>query len=141
PDKLTKASIQHFLQEKERGIQSSLMLQPLDENNLHTLRRLLKDLLHTWPYTRHEAVDILPYEINSSAKLQKLAELLGNYGDQCTALDFLQPGYIEGVQQPQGRELLRNLCAQLELRKKQFRLDFFSTLLKQRQKPALLALE
>jgi len=114
PDKLSKTTIHKFLWQKIDVIESLPTLQHIKEDNLHALRKALKDILYAWPYIRYEAAEALPPEMNSPRKLKKLTGLLGNYGDQCTALDLLQPTYIEKVQDPQERELLHEACKRFE---------------------------
>jgi CHAD domain-containing protein len=133
PDKLAKTPVRKFLKHKAEEIDALLMIQPVEEDNLHNLRKTLKDLLYTWPYVKHEADTLLPPEMNTRENLEKLTELLGNYGDQCTGLDLLQPAYIDKVQDPTGQELLQSVCTQLERNKEQFMRDFFAKLLALKQ--------
>lgn len=133
PRELSKLSVKKFLRRKTHEIESLVILRPVKENNLHELRKILKDLLYNWPYVKSEAETALPFEMNSHDRLETLAGILGTYGDQCAALDLLQPGYIEKVPDARGRELLEQACIQLEHRKEHTRGHFFYTLLSLRQ--------
>jgi hypothetical protein len=110
-------------------------LQPVEENNLHKLRRALKDVLFTWNYVQEQAAKLMPYEMNTLEKLQTLTALLGAYGDQCAALDLLQPHNINKLPTAEGRSLLEKARMQFEDRKQHFRVEFFATLLNMRKQP------
>jgi CHAD domain-containing protein len=133
PKELSNISVRKFLKLKAHEIESLLIFQPVKENSLHELRKLLKGILYNWPYVDQEAETMLPFEMNGLEKLQALSDILGAYGNQCTALDLLQPAYIDNVPDVRGRELLNGARAQLEKRKEQCRLHFISTLLAIRQ--------
>jgi CHAD domain-containing protein len=133
PKELSNTTFRRFLKQKAHEIESLLIFQPVKENSLHELRKLMKGVLYTWPYVQQEAETMLPFEMNSLEKLQTLSDILGAYGNQCTALDLLQPAYIDNLPDVRGRELLNGVRAHLEKRKEQFRVHFLSTLLAMRQ--------
>ena len=101
PARLSKAGIRKFIENKVNEIKAA--------TDLHELRKLLKEILYNWPYIKHQAKGIL----YSRKELETLTEILGNYGDQCTALDLLQ-----------GHEGLGDIRAELERRKEQYEQEF-----------------
>jgi CHAD domain-containing protein len=133
PNKLSKISVRKFLRHKAEEIEGLLILRQATDNNLHALRTVLKTILYTWPFVKNEA-ELLPLEMNCQQHLQTLADVLGQYGDQCTALDFLQPSYLKRMTDEKGKEWLRLAQGQLEKRRDLYRRDFFTNLLNIRDK-------
>lgn len=135
PEKLSKLSVRRFVRQKAEEIEGFLILRQAEENNLHALRNVLKDVVYNWPYVK-AAADLLPLEMSSFEKLHALATLLGNYGDQCTALDYLQPGNINLVTDRKGQDLLRLVREAVEKRRDGLRREFFVCLLNFREQVA-----
>jgi CHAD domain-containing protein len=78
-----------------------------DETALHTARKILKDLLYTFDHIKDEAV--LPKAISGENELRSLAKALGDYRDKCIQLEFLQPEYVDKINDPNEKALLERI--------------------------------
>lgn len=70
------------------------LMQPayLPDESLHRIRKLLKDILYTWPLTAERTA--LPSTIiMSKEEVHAITEILGNFQDTCTRLDLLHAHY------------------------------------------------
>lgn len=137
PPKLSHISVSRFVRQCAGEIESLLILRRADENNLHSLRGVIKNLLFNWNYLQTNAA-LLPPEMNDYERLLGLSDILGRYGDQCTGLDLLQASYLEKVTDKSGRSTLVWVRRQLEKRRDQWRREFFAKLLNIRSKEKTL---
>jgi hypothetical protein len=68
----------------------SVDLAPLrDDQQLHAIRKALKDLLYVWPYLGNQARRLASSPFGGHAAMERDGRLLGNYMDVCVQLQFL----------------------------------------------------
>ena len=116
PDKLSEDGIKKFVIQKATSINAILVLDNPAEEDMHNLRKELKDIQYTWPYIK-EYTDLLPTGLNTHEQVHLLTELLGSYHDKCSSLDFFQPVYINSVTNENGTVALQSIREQLEKEK------------------------
>lgn len=129
PDKLSQHTLRKYVNLKADEIRTSLILKTAEEQNLHALRKLLKEAQYNWEYIKSEAERILPKGLNTYNNIHAVTNLLGLYGEQCMSLDFLQPIYTDKLRDETALELLKSARQQLEQRKKVLKNEFFILLL------------
>jgi CHAD domain-containing protein len=66
-----------------------LCAEKLSEEQLHQVRKLLKDILYTWPLTATAVGWLLPDKTLFVKACRSLTEQLGTYNDLCVIVDFL----------------------------------------------------
>ena len=116
PDKLSQDSIRTFVEQKATSINAILVLDAPAEEDLHNLRKELKDIQYTWPYIK-EYTDLLPTGLNTHEQVHFLAELLGSYHDKCSSLEYFQAVYINTITNENGTVTLQSIREQLEKEK------------------------
>jgi CHAD domain-containing protein len=118
PHNLSKETIKKFVQQKVLAIQTGLSAIH-DDEDLHTIRKQLKDLIHVLKIYRNDLN--LPFPVNvgiSEEDLNHAGSLLGKYNDLCVALTFLQTNKEEGLPGEEN-SLLENLEHNLLLEKEE----------------------
>ncbi|HEY0678491.1 MAG TPA: CHAD domain-containing protein [Chitinophagaceae bacterium] len=130
PAQLTKLSIRKFIIRNADQANELLILRNVDENNLHQLRKITKDIFYNWPYIEEEATNLLPPGINSYERISALTSILNMYGEECAALDLLLPSYTAAVQDEAAKKLLHDLRLKLQGNKEDLRIEFYDNLLK-----------
>ena len=94
PGKIEAAQIKKFVEAKLNALTVSVdNLQ--DEVNIHTTRKILKDLLYTWNYMTNKS--IFPKAIGNEEKLKSITDKLEDFRNICIELEFMQPEYIDRV--------------------------------------------
>jgi len=72
------------------------------DESLHLLRKILKDILYTWPYiTKNELID-LPVQLQDKETAKDWAMVLGEYHDLCIAISLTGKDYLDRI--PGGQE-------------------------------------
>lgn len=86
------------------------LMQPayLSDKSLHTIRKLLKDILYTWALTA-EPTALPSAIIMSKEEVHYVTEILGSFQDKCTGLDLLHAHYKKQHLSLQERHLWRSL--------------------------------
>lgn len=130
PVKLSQHTLRKYVNLKADEIRTCLILRTAEEQNLHALRKLLKETQYNWEYIKSEAERILPNGLNTFNNIHAVTNLLGFYGEQCMSLDFLQPIYTDKLRDETAREVLQSARLQLEKRKKELKNEFFILLLR-----------
>ena len=75
-----------------------------DDNVLHSIRKILKDFFYTWDYIQEHAD--FPDTISEKEKLKSFTTTLGNFIDESTKLEFLQPEYLDKIENENERLML-----------------------------------
>ena len=114
PDKLSNEAIKTFVTQKATTINAILALETPAAEDLHALRKEVKDIQYTWPYIKDEAPDILPSHLNSHDNIHAVTEMLGLYHDKYSALEFLQSIYSRAVPDGAGHAILEEMRTLLE---------------------------
>ena len=116
PDRLSQESIQTFVSQKATSINAILAMNAPAEEDLHNLRKELKDIQYTWPFIK-EYADLLPPGLNTHEQVHFLTELLGAYHDKCSSLEYFQAVYINTIPNENDTITLQSIREQLEKEK------------------------
>lgn len=90
----------------------NIVLEPFStsDESLHSIRKLLKDLLYTWPYIKQEASVMLPAAMFSCQEdITSITKLLGDFQDMRAGLNLLHVDYIDQETNERERILLRDI--------------------------------
>jgi CHAD domain-containing protein len=107
PNRLTGEAIRSFTRNGAEWLQAfGEPGQPVGNDALHRLRKILKDLVYNRGYFENEAVGILPFVASATEKtVDTLIDLLGQYQDIRTGLLLLRPCWIDQVPQSERKML------------------------------------
>jgi len=88
PKKMHKRSGKRFLKNKMQEL--GLLINDLpDDDVLHSIRKLLKDLLYNWTFIKHFS-RYLPPDFSEEEKIKSFTELLGIFLDKCISINLLE---------------------------------------------------
>ena len=93
PRQLHDETVKKFMHQKVAAIHIVLLAAD-NEEDLHTIRKQLKDIIYTIRIFEHDWG--IPFPVNgwkSEKELSDMASTLGNFNDRCHALSLLQSGY------------------------------------------------
>jgi hypothetical protein len=107
-EKVCKIKTKRFLISESKLLDKQLMLRLYDDKSLHLIRKILKNILYTQPYIKKEIGTILPSWLSDQARLKLLDNLLGNFRDACTGLNFLQFDFKDNIIEKE-RIVLKNI--------------------------------
>lgn len=113
PHKLTRKNIEDFTLQKKGAMLNILNEEKTDER-LHELRKMLKDLMYNEKLIK-KVVNLDAFPLTRDIKA--LTQLLGDHQDLYMQLQFLQPAYLDKLDNPEKQEL-QHLSGLLEKRKK-----------------------
>ena len=88
--------------------EQELLIDQKDDRALHTIRKILKDILYTEPFISKKTQFTLPPWLSSKKEAQSLTDMFGNFQDACVGLSFLQPFYLNQIPEDE-RILLLNV--------------------------------
>jgi CHAD domain-containing protein len=118
PDKLKPSAIDDFVLEKKCTLRAFISLQEHQEEILHDIRKILKDLLYDWVYLDLDVATTLPASLAHPDVLRDLTVKLGDFHDLSVSLLFLAPSHIDQVMAAPAyereKELLQLIRQQLE---------------------------
>lgn len=100
---------QAFVALKKAALVQFLSAFELNDETLHSIRKVLKDLLYVWNWIGpfiEEAFD--PKHFNRDACI-KLTDRLGDFQDLCIAMTFLTTDYLDAVPDLQEKTVLQRL--------------------------------
>ena len=120
-----KPSVKKFVLQKVDHYQHLLTLIKQDEI-LHALRKLLKDLLYTWKYIKSYR-SLLPVAISTKNKIEKLTDALGEFLDRVTGIHLLE-SYLFATHDPSDKHMLEKLMSKWNTEKNELRLKIYSLL-------------
>jgi hypothetical protein len=107
-EKECKIKAKRFLISESKLLDKRLMLRQFDDKSLHLIRKILKNILYAQPYIKKKIKTILPSWLSDQAGLKLLDNLLGDFRDICTGLNFLQFDFKDSVTKKE-RILLKNI--------------------------------
>jgi CHAD domain-containing protein len=125
PDTLEESTIKKFLGQKLNELKAQLN-NVKDDNAIHTVRKILKDILYTWNFTNH---DNLPKLILKEEDLKLLTTQLGGFRDICIQLELLSGEYLNKVKDENEQHVLLKMKEQL-LHEKQIMDEQFLSIFK-----------
>jgi CHAD domain-containing protein len=103
---------------------------PIDDDDLHSLRKYLKDLLYNHHNIGNEAIHIPPSILSDGKEsISTLTDLLGQFQDLRSGLNLLQPIYIDQVTDAGETKMLEGIKAKWEKDKAAIKNHISSTLL------------
>jgi CHAD domain-containing protein len=82
---------------------------PLEDDTLHSIRKLLKDLFYNYAYIAKEASTLLPAAFREKVSIKNITDMLGDFQDMRMKLDLLQPDYLSTVNDERERTALEGL--------------------------------
>jgi CHAD domain-containing protein len=88
PGKLRKASVKKFLRNKMNEL-ASLVKDLPDDDVLHSIRKLLKDILYNWAFIKRYC-KLLPSVFSEEEKIKSFTELLGLFLDKRIGINLLE---------------------------------------------------
>jgi CHAD domain-containing protein len=88
PGKLRKTSGKRFLENKINEL-SRLIKELPDDDILHLIRKLLKDILYNWEFVKHYN-KLLPADFSEEEKMKSFTELLGLFLDKGIGIILLE---------------------------------------------------
>lgn len=88
PSNLKQKFIRKFTLRKLKAIVRLMQPSWLSDESLHAIRKLLKDILYTWSFTK-ERTAILSLVAMRKKDISSIAKILGEYQDRCVGLDLL----------------------------------------------------
>lgn len=92
PKELHDDTLKRFLHRKVAAIHILLLVAD-DENDLHSIRKQLKDIIYVIRIFENDWGISFPIKGWSEKKLSAMASLLGDFNDRCLAISLLQSGY------------------------------------------------
>lgn len=120
-----KPSVKKFVYQKADEFQQLLALIKQDEI-LHAIRKLLKDLLYNWKYIK-EYASLLPAAILVKKQIAELTDLLGEFCDRNTGIHILET-YLFANPDPANKEILEKIISKWDTEKTELRLKVYSML-------------
>jgi len=121
PGKLDKSLIKKFIESKLADLEK--LLEDLGgDNQMHSIRKILKDILYTWRFIKRYAD--LPEVISGEDKLKSLTSALGDFMDRSFQIEFLQPSYLDKIKTKKEKSLLLNLEKQWHSEKDKLKEEF-----------------
>ena len=98
PHQLRQITLQEFVEQKRKSLDTFLLRAVFSDEDLHSLRKELKDLLYCWIFI-HSFADFLQAGFTSKERIEKLTSQLGDFFDYCMALQFLSDDYLVRVKE------------------------------------------
>ena len=114
PEKLEKSTVKKFIEKKLDELKIHLA-NAGDDITIHTIRKILKDILYTWSYIKHHAD--LPAAISKEEDLKLLTSQLGDFRDKCIQLEFLQPEYLDKIKNENEKNMMIQIREQFRREK------------------------
>lgn len=108
PDVLEPATVKIFFEKKMANIKMLLSAESFLDDELHSIRKNIKDIIYILKITKEEEGFNLP-DLNKNKgelkKMESLAHELGKFNDGCTALSFFQPVWLNKVSSEEKKAL------------------------------------
>jgi CHAD domain-containing protein len=120
-----KPSVKKFVYQKRDEFQHLVILMKQDEI-LHAIRKLLKDLLYNWKYIK-EYASLLPAAISVKKQIAELTDILGEFCDRLTGINILQT-YLFATPDPADKAILEKIISNWDTEKNELRLKVYSML-------------
>jgi CHAD domain-containing protein len=125
PDKLDKSTAKKFLEKKLDELKEQLN-NVKNDNAVHTVRKILKDILYMRGFIPHND---LPKSISKEEDLKLFTTQLGDFRDRCIQLEFLSDEYLNKVSDEKEKHTLEKIKEQF-LREKQIMVEQLSSIFK-----------
>lgn len=120
-----KPLVKKFVNQKVEEYKNLLTLMKQDEI-LHAIRKLLKDLLYNWKYIK-EHRSLLPPAIAAKKQIEELTDILGEFCDRITGIHLLE-AYLFATPDPADKETLEKIMSKWNTEKNELRSKIYSML-------------
>lgn len=124
-DKPGRPSVKKFVIQKIDEYKHLLTLLNQDDI-LHAIRKLLKDLLYNWKYIK-EYRSFLPAAISTKKQIADLTDILGELCDRCTGIHLLET-YLFATADPADNVILEGIMSKWNTERNELRLKIYSML-------------
>src|ERR1022692_2081566 len=95
--KIERPTIKKFFNSEADLLNKQLLLNQPGDETLHSIRKILKDILYTQPYiSKKTRTTLLPW-LSEQANVKLITELLGGFQDARTILNYLRPHYTDEI--------------------------------------------
>jgi CHAD domain-containing protein len=88
--KLDKKQLRTYAIHQSSLLQNLLFLEHFEDDDLHQLRKFLKDILYNWKYIKGFIIVQLPFYLHRKKEIETFTVLLGEFQDVCIALELLE---------------------------------------------------
>ena len=95
--KIERPTIKKFFNSEADLLNKQLLLNQPGDETLHSIRKILKDILYTQPYiSKKTRTTLLPW-LSGQPNVKLITELLGGFQDARTSLNYLRPHYTNEI--------------------------------------------
>lgn len=115
--KLGKTALKLYTQKKADELKNLLASPEHTDEELHQIRKILKDILYTLSYTGDYFFSFFRDRLQTREEIESLTDLLGEFQDACTSLMLLLPDYIKELNDREEIRLLQIIGEQWTLKK------------------------
>ena len=115
--KLGKESVKKYTETRTRELRDLLTVREHSDERLHQIRKILKDIMYTLPYTGDYFFSFFNNRLQSKEDLKSLTDILGEIQDASTSLQFLLPEYIKEVTDPEEISSIQTIREEWTLQK------------------------
>lgn len=138
--RLNHLTVENFIAIKKHAVLKLLTSGMYTDEQLHHLRKVLKDFLYLWPVIGQAVVASFPKKALTEQTCLVLAEKLGDFQDKCITLDFFTRALLRPTAKQEGAvlETLRRDCENRKVRLKEQLTDHLSALRDHLEKRELL---
>lgn len=110
-----------FLEEKKQELSRCLLAVVLRDEDIHQVRKILKDLLYVWPWITPFVASAFSDDAFNKENCVQLTDKLGEFQDLCTAMSLLQPQTIRSIPDAAEQQVLQQFYLYIEKRKQALR--------------------
>jgi CHAD domain-containing protein len=114
PINFKKASIKQFIFKKLNELKQ-LVIYIHDDEALHSIRKILKDILYNWSFIKHYH-KLLPAGIAEKKNILSLTEILGDFCDKKIGLELLRT-YCSGIIESEENKVLQKIIQKWQAEK------------------------
>lgn len=107
--KLGKATMKKYAQTKAGQLKTLMAFGEHSDEELHQIRKILKDVLYTLSYTGDDFFSFFNGGLQTQEEIESLTDLLGEFQDACMCLQLLLPDYTKELNDPAEIRLLETI--------------------------------
>ena len=106
---LKRGSIKSYVKGKAEELKTLIAFGEHTDEQLHKIRKILKDILYIQPYTGDYFFSLFKGLLESKEKLKSFTEKLGEFQDLCIAVQFLSFDIRKIITNPEEIQLLQTI--------------------------------
>jgi CHAD domain-containing protein len=122
PDGKRRILVKKFIRQKMDEFKKLMGLLKNDED-IHSVRKILKDLLYNWKYIRKYR-DMLPPVLSTKKQISAMTVVLGDFCDRSTGIHLIE-SYIMSTAEPDDKDILQEIRRIWEVEKNELRAKLF----------------